>query len=236
LLSGSLIVKFKRLRQSELNLLNNEAENFMFPQKKDNDIDGDHTETDTDDDRHTTSEQTADQSLTIPSSEQDPRCGTKKHRNDTMERLLLADVTSSCCRTRRRRNQLEAFLNDNNDYYKFEETGSRLRFQEDQTAIASTAVNQDCQIDSKVVSESLDDGLGENQAAANKKKKWHLIEDLNSESVKQQTFSFERIPTSEPWYDAFYRQDHGVQRVYSYFGNTGKMSLFTKYIFWSKIS
>jgi hypothetical protein len=226
-MSGSLIVKFKRLRQSELNLLNNEAENFMFPQKKDNETDGDHTETDTDDDRHTTSEQTADQSFTIPSSDQDPRSGTKKQRNDTMERLLMADVTSSCCRTRRRRNQLEAFLNDNNDYYKFEETGSRLRTQDDQIGTPSIVTSQDDQIEnSKIVVEPPGDGLEENQAAANKKKKWHLIEDLESESVKQQIFSFERIPSSEPWYDAFHRQDHGVQRVYSYFGNTGKKNLF----------
>jgi hypothetical protein len=195
----------------------------MFPQKKDDENEEDHTGTDTDEDRHTTSDQTAGQSFTIPSSDHEPRSCTKKQRNDTMERLLLADVTSSCCRTRRRRNQLEAFLNDNNDYYKFEETGSRLRFHEDQTANASTVVSKDCEINHKlVVTESPEDVLGENQTAANKKKKWHLIEDLNSESVKQQTFSFERVPTSEPWYDAFYRQDHGVQRVYSYFGNTGK--------------
>jgi hypothetical protein len=246
---GSLIVKFKRLRQSELSLLNDEAENFMFPQKKENENDENHTESDTDDDRHTTSEHTANdnQSITLVSysSEGEQRTSKKQQdqhkRDETMERLLLADVTSSCCRTRRRRNQLEAFLNDNNDYYKFEDPGSRLRFQEAPIQSPSTTPlkNKTVKCKTEIKTEEYDhhsemsagvagiprDGMGDNQTQPNKKKKWHLIQDLDSEDVKRQKFAFERVPISEPWYDAFHRQDYGVQRVYSYFGNTGNNSL-----------
>uniref|UniRef100_A0A182SA52 Uncharacterized protein n=1 Tax=Anopheles maculatus TaxID=74869 RepID=A0A182SA52_9DIPT len=48
---NGLIVKIRRVRQSELSLLNDEAENFMFPKKDDSS-----SEEDTDDDRQTSSE------------------------------------------------------------------------------------------------------------------------------------------------------------------------------------
>uniref|UniRef100_A0A182M062 DBF4-type domain-containing protein n=1 Tax=Anopheles culicifacies TaxID=139723 RepID=A0A182M062_9DIPT len=48
---NGLIVKIRRVRQSELSLLNDEAENFMFPRKDDSSSDED-----TDDDRQTSSE------------------------------------------------------------------------------------------------------------------------------------------------------------------------------------
>uniref|UniRef100_A0A182MHN3 Uncharacterized protein n=1 Tax=Anopheles culicifacies TaxID=139723 RepID=A0A182MHN3_9DIPT len=42
------------------------------------------------------------------------------------------------------------------------------------------------------------------------------------EEIEPYRFAFERVPSLEPWYETFQRQDDGTEKVYEYFGSTGK--------------
>lgn len=110
-----LIVKFKKLRNSELIQLNNEATNFLFP-KKDESSDEEKCDECADGD--------------VPkgkSDTSDTEDGGKGVRRFKVEDEGSMD--SSCSenkRKRKRRTHAEAFIMDNQKYYKFETPGSRL--------------------------------------------------------------------------------------------------------------
>lgn len=44
---------------------------------------------------------------------------------------------------------------------------------------------------------------------------------LKTDVVKMHKFAFERIPSQEPWYAAFQRQDECRERIFEYWGSTG---------------
>lgn len=109
------------MRPSELKQLNNEAENFLFPHKdessSDDDIDADNP--------NSTINSTKQDSTVILSSEDDKPLS--KLKNDIEE----CSMDSTCSeasnpKRRKRRTQAEAFILDNQKYYKFETPGSRL--------------------------------------------------------------------------------------------------------------
>ncbi|EDS42893.1 conserved hypothetical protein [Culex quinquefasciatus] len=155
---NGLIVKIRRVRQSELSLLNDEAENFMFPKSNDSSDD------ETDEDRQTSSETgPGDYSQEVPSSDYDHHnssrrksAGTplptsalaqqirkrppgrppadspsKRPAKESTPTPTASDQESSTPRSRRAGVRgVAALLHDNAEYYKFPDPGSRLRFPE----------------------------------------------------------------------------------------------------------
>lgn len=125
----SLVVKFKRIRKSELSTLSDEAENFMFPRKDDSS--NEQEDLDTDEERNTTQESLVNRSSdSIKSSD-----GQTPHIDDSSQDCNES-ILSSCESTKsdsskhkKRRTHAELFIDDNERYYKFETPGSRLRFQ-----------------------------------------------------------------------------------------------------------
>ncbi|KRT83785.1 hypothetical protein AMK59_3598, partial [Oryctes borbonicus] len=118
----SLIVKFKRMRSSELKQLNNEAENFLFPKKDESsseeDLDADGPET-------TASIRDGDSTVLLSSETDEPKEEEVKHLD---EASLDSNWSESSVKKRKRRTHAEAFISDNQKYYKFETPGSRLRY------------------------------------------------------------------------------------------------------------
>ncbi|ETN59083.1 hypothetical protein AND_009310 [Anopheles darlingi] len=45
------------------------------------------------------------------------------------------------------------------------------------------------------------------------------------EEIEPYRFAFERVPSLEPWYETFQRQDDSTEQVYEYFGSTGYRKL-----------
>lgn len=70
------------------------------------------------------------------------------------------------------------------------------------------------QLNASTSDEALDDGMGENIYDGGKL--------LENDFFKSLLFSFQRIPNNEPWYETFSRQDNHEERVFEYWGNTGK--------------
>lgn len=160
-----LIVKFKRMRASELTQLNNEAENFLFPHKDDSendtDVDGDGPNTTvssargdstillSSEDEQSTQYSKIKQDVTDESS-MDTTCSSliinhrrKRRRkstdsnnsdvpNNNRRKKRRVSVDSTCStdtqgdeKKKKRRTHAEAFILDNQKYYKFETPGSR---------------------------------------------------------------------------------------------------------------
>lgn len=119
-----LIVKFKKLRNSELIQLNNEATNFLFPKKDDSDREDD--EEVLFHEGNTTNpvivnEKKCNKVLASDSENCGKRTQTIKVEDDTS-----ADSIMSHKLKKKRRTHAEAFILDNQKYYKFETPGSRL--------------------------------------------------------------------------------------------------------------
>lgn len=45
---------------------------------------------------------------------------------------------------------------------------------------------------------------------------------IEAEEVQRFRFAFERVPSMEPWFAAFNRQDEGEERIFEYYGSTSK--------------
>ncbi|KAJ6645692.1 Protein chiffon [Pseudolycoriella hygida] len=199
---SGLKVKICRVRESELSLLTNEADKFMFPPCL--------SDRPTDEDRESSTDHNKDKSTELTSSDADT--SKKKKSYDKLETNVK----------RKRRNQLQSFLEDNSDYYKFEKPDTRLRFPE--APIQSTPsvtkyrtmTASDRNSDLEIVGES-EDRMGAKRNNQN--------EILASETISRLKYSFERVPSSEPWYDAFQRQDECRERVFEYWGNTAYRKL-----------
>lgn len=192
-IEDGIIMKIKRIRASELSLLSDEAENFMFPKRESSDCE-------TDDDRQTTSD-IAMISTEIISSELDQQKST-------------IDEIKNRKQVKKKRNHLEKFINDNSDYYKFEDPGTKLSFPN-----APIQLNSNDKDSTKIEKSNLKNGLriddSEDRVGETT---WELLKNKNF--VKQK-FSFERVPNREPWYLAFQRQDEGTEKIFEYYGHTG---------------
>lgn len=166
---NGLIVKIRRVRQSELSLLNDEAENFMFPKKDDS------SDEDTDEDRQTSSEANpGDYSQEVPSSDYDHQpnsakrksAGTPLPTSQPIKKRPVGRPPNSAASTpaastpdpsdtstpRSRRagvRGVAALLHDNAEYYKFPDPGSRLRFPEApiQPTAATSSTNNHPEVD-----------------------------------------------------------------------------------------
>ncbi|CAL7941649.1 unnamed protein product [Xylocopa violacea] len=190
-----VVVRFKRVRKSELSLLSDEAESFMFGELK----------------RDDSSEISDDeQSSVLPRD-------TESEYNDTLFPSSFLSSSSpiksepveedsqdsiSLGRARkRRRTQAEALIKDNVDYYKFETPGSRLRYQAPLTGIKELSIIEQQE---KIKGEIVD--KNEQEPGLEK-----LYPSKPSPEVEKMLFSFETVPKSEPWYQTYQRQDEGTE-------------------------
>lgn len=272
-----LIVKFKKMRTSELRRLNNEAENFLFPPTRDE------IETDEDIDNNapntTVSTYKGDSTLLLSSEPENipnvkktkpknentkitdnfseltkskkKQTGSyitnnvrkrkqnipfdnspiKKKRRSSVENNIVQDkkqkrassVESNCStdtqgsKKRKRLSHVEAFILDNQKYYKFETPGTRLRYHGSLLTSGKSPQknNGDCV-----------------QKNNNNEKKEKSEDVLNQEVISKDVkfdfeelqFSFERVPKSEPWYQTFQRQDRGEV----FYSSTSESSYFWK--------
>ncbi|XP_053682982.1 uncharacterized protein LOC128733432 [Sabethes cyaneus] len=304
---NGLIVKIRRVRQSELSLLNDEAENFMFPKKDES------SEEETDEDRQTTSETgPGDYSQEVPSSDFEHRnssmrrsAGTpapsarkraasvaptssrwrggspsKKQSRGAAAQECVSTPTSSGAKQNRRQNRgSAALLQDNAEYYKFPDPGSRLRFPEAPIQPNSEVEQNDGETDVGAITPRAVKGKKRGRrgltpgpsatvtsSTAEKQKEQLLLgtrssptspyqhqellsncgktiinyvkgkEDgmgvfkwsnfnRNCKLIEPYRFAFERVPSLEPWYETFQRQDESSEKMYEYFGNTAYRKL-----------
>ncbi|XP_014208744.1 myb-like protein X isoform X2 [Copidosoma floridanum] len=193
-----VVVRFKRVRKSELSLLSVEAESFMFgdPRRDDNfsdESDGEQSSIlpkDTESD----GEEAVD-SIVLSSSQESNITPKQEFIEDDSQ-----DSPASKAR-KKRRTQTEALLKDNTDYYKFETPGSRLRYQAPLTGIC------DPELDGG------DPELDPNSSIVPIKEK--IYPSKPSAEVEKMHYSFEAVPKSEPWYRTYERQDKGDEYYYS---------------------
>lgn len=200
-----VVVRFKRVRKSELSLLSDEAESFMFGEPK----------------RDDSSEQTSDgeQSSVLPrdteSSEANDTASmsllsTSLNSSPMKEEIVEEDSQDSMHLGRarkRRRTQAEAFIKDNTDYYKFETPGSRLRYQAPLTGIKDTATDDNRE--HTAVRKSSQESKDCNPQTDDLVEKTYPSKP--SAQIEKMQFSFEAIPKSEPWYQTYQRQDTGAE-------------------------
>lgn len=118
-----LIVKFKKLRNSELIQLNNEATNFLFPKKEDSDREED--EISIDDSKNVNISSVNEKSGNSITASESEDC-VKKTQKIKIEDETSVDSVLSHKVKKKRRTHAEAFILDNQKYYKFETPGSRL--------------------------------------------------------------------------------------------------------------
>lgn len=185
-----VVVRFKRVRQSELSLLSDEAENFMFGDaRRDSQESTDDSSADESvlpgDTESSGNRRSSSLLLTSPNKE-----NSKFNEDDSRDSLLCGRIR------KRRRTQAEALMNDNENYYKFQSPGSRLRYQAPLLGIKDEN-DRDGPLD-----------------------RLHGRHDLvcpsrPSDEVEKMTFSFEVVPRSEPWYQTYQRQDEGAEYWYN---------------------
>lgn len=253
---AGLIVKFKRVRESELSKLTYEADNFMFPKQRDEVL--------TDDDRQSTSEQDRDGDLSsdILSSEYSSQRETlSTSHNNSLNVSALSDQYTSTGRRKKRRSQYDTdtFKSPLEQKRKFRTSliQSRLSSVKGQLSLTKTTslptatgtqtsekpTKRSAKISAVKVAkatattrsnqqrrnsnvstpatvtttdiEMLDDRMGENAYNGGKL--------LATEYFQNLKFSFERVPTNEPWYLTFQRQDEHRERMFEYWGNTGNL-------------
>ncbi|XP_033343019.2 uncharacterized protein LOC117230061 isoform X1 [Megalopta genalis] len=194
-----VVVRFKRVRKSELSLLSDEAESFMFGEpRRDDSSEASEDEQSSVLPRETESEYNDTVSSVCPSSSIDYSLPIKTEpiEEDSQDSLNLGRAR------KRRRTQAEALIKDNEDYYKFETPGSRLRYQAPLTGIreASLVVEET----TRPANEEIIDKV---QADEQEK----VYPSKPSPEVEKMQFSFEAVPKSEPWYQTYQRQDEGAE-------------------------
>lgn len=202
-----VVVRFKKVRKSELTLLSDEAESFMFgePVRKERE----------------TSEETSGEESKKPSEECEKKfLKIKKEEVIDENSLGSCSVESNCSVNRkRRRTHAEMFIHDNLDYYKFEISNSRLRFHSSSYSPSPHCKSESLDNESKKILSSNQEGKPENKTETkseyvasdikDEKENVDLVTaDVSSEgSVEDIQYSFEMIPESESWYQTYRRQD-----------------------------
>ncbi|XP_043461206.1 uncharacterized protein LOC122497884 isoform X2 [Leptopilina heterotoma] len=193
-----VVVRFKRVRKSELSLLSDEAESFMFGEtRRDDSSEASENEQssvlpkDSESERENTLN-----SINLSSSDNEQ---VKQEGGDDSQ-----DSNAKNCK-KRRRTQAEALIMDNVDYYKFETPGSRLRYQAPITGIELTK----------------NENLDETNCKEDDRTVDRLLPSKPSPEIERMQFSFEAIPKSEPWYQTYQRQDEG-EEFWHYFSESNE--------------
>lgn len=234
---SGLIVKIKRVRESELTKLTFEADNFMFPKRE---------ELPTDEDRQSTSDPDGDVSSEILSSEVSQlRDSFSTPLNSSLNVSTTSDQYTSSGRRKKRRTQFDNFKSPVATKQKFRTSSIQSRLNSIKTpptANGSQAPLKQLRRSAKLstvkvkgrpgrkskkqraaaavpvetpVDNSLDDRMGENSYIGGKL--------LATDYIQNLKFSFERVPSNEPWYLTFQRQDEHRERMFEYWGNTGSL-------------
>ncbi|XP_053997623.1 uncharacterized protein LOC128886609 isoform X1 [Hylaeus anthracinus] len=190
-----VVVRFKRVRKSELSLLSDEAESFMFGElKRDDSSEASDEEQSSVLPRDTDSDRIDADHSACPSSSLNFTSPVKMEaiEEDSQDSLSLG-------RARKRRlTQAEALIKDNVDYYKFETPGSRLRYQAPLTGIKEPPVTEETTKAEEIV-----------EVVPIDMEK--VYPSKPSAEVEKMQFSFETVPKSEPWYQTYQRQDAGAE-------------------------
>ncbi|XP_012286367.1 uncharacterized protein LOC105702957 isoform X2 [Orussus abietinus] len=197
-----VVVRFKRVRKSELSLLSDEAESFMFGEPR----------------REDSSDSEGEQSSVLPKdTESDPEATlasitvSSPSQQETRQVILEEDSQDSSYLGRarkRRRTQAEALIMDNADYYKFETPGSRLRYQAPMTGLGE-AKESCCEGEPKSIGASVGACGGDKEGDSDQVR--IIYPSKPSAEVERLQFSFEAVPRSEPWYQTYRRQDEGAE-------------------------
>lgn len=254
--SSGIIVKFKRVRESELSKLTFEADNFMFPKQRD--------EVPTDDDRQSTSERAADISSDIVSSELDESRLASPTRKSSLSEM--SDLFTSSGRRKKRRTQFDSFITEQKQNVSANRKRkgpaqqtvqeSPLRSRSNSAKIDETptvtptkrAAAIKAQAKTKVTrrstkraaakaaeTETVADEKPTNDGQDDEKQSDDRVPEktymgsniLSTDFFKSLKFSFERVPNNEPWFSTFQRQDESRERIFEYWGNTGNFSICT---------
>lgn len=203
-----VVVRFKRVRKSELSLLSDEAESFMFGETRR-------------DDSSEASEN--EQSSVLPKDSESERENTlnsinlsssenEQVKNEGGDDSQDSSNAKNC--KKKRRTQAEALIMDNVDYYKFETPGSRLRYQAPITGIELTRNEKLDETNCKENDD--DDDNDDNDQTVDR-----LLPSKPSPEIERMQFSFEAIPKSEPWYQTYQRQDEG-EEFWHYFSESNE--------------
>ncbi|XP_066157134.1 uncharacterized protein [Euwallacea fornicatus] len=188
-----LIVKFKKMRNSELVQLNNEATNFLFPKKIDSSDEED--ERDLNDTRVK-----LENGSSIAEVTETTDMGNESQLEKPDDEASLDSISSDCKTKKKRRSHAEAFILDNQKYYKFETPGSRLRYHGSYLSPVPSKSNGDI-----LKTEVKEEPREESKEDTGDRLK------VNLDDFK---FSFESVPENEKWYKTFRRQDRAEQRYY----------------------
>ncbi|KYN07293.1 Protein chiffon, partial [Cyphomyrmex costatus] len=201
-----VVVRFKRVRKSELSLLSDEAESFMFGEPKRDDSseqtsDSEHSSVIS---RDTESEpnDTVNSSISPNSSLNSSPIKQEIVEEDSQDSVHLGRAR------KRRRTQAEAFIKDNTDYYKFETPGSRLRYQAPLNGVKDTAMDGGREHEGTAKRSTHESEGCKLQADGAVQK---IYPSKPSAEIEKMQFSFESIPMSEPWYQTYQRQDAGAE-------------------------
>lgn len=242
-----IIVKFKRVRESELSKLTYEADNFMFPKQRD--------DLPTDEDRQTTSERgIVDITSDIVSSElEETRLGSPTRKSNTFSDE--SDQFTSSGRRKKRRTQYDSYI-DSSVYHSGGQQQSNHHQQcqkdKDKSPVKDKSKDKSQQQQRSVTRRSTKSAKAAAAAAAtattadstncepinsdnggssalDSDGKYNGGSILSTDFFKTLKFSFERVPTNEPWYLTFQRQDECRERIFEYWGNTG--TIFTCFLF-----
>lgn len=208
-----LIVKFKKLRNSELVQLNNEATNFLFPKKDDTseeeEEEEEHEEEEEVEEEEEEDEAEEDEVNTIVSSADScsnadiEECSNSKVKNEDEGSM------DSMGKKKKRRTHAEAFIMDNQKYYKFETPGSsycRLRYQGSYLPLV---------VKTPELPNNVEEVKPPEEPA---EKKMKCSEDNSKIKLDNYKFAFEKVPTNTGWYNAFKRLDNAEQS-YAVFSN-----------------
>ncbi|OXU24268.1 hypothetical protein TSAR_009626 [Trichomalopsis sarcophagae] len=201
-----VVVRFKRVRKSELSLLSDEAEMFMFGDSR---RDDESSEASDGEQSSVLPQDTESDGVEIVNSfvvSSSPANASIKIEKQE----LTEDESQDSCSGRakkRRRTQTEALIKDNTDYYKFETPGSRLRYQAPLTGISELVPEKD---------EAQSQDPAATPAVVEK-----VYPSKPSPEVEKMHFSFEAVPKSEPWYQTYQRQDEGAE-YYHFFSEVEK--------------
>jgi len=200
-----VVVRFKRVRKSELSLLSDEAESFMFGEPKRDDS-SEHT---SDDEQSSVLPRDTDSSEIDKIANSSILSSSSLDSSPVKQEIIEEDSQDSVHLGRirkRRRTQAEAFIKDNTDYYKFETPGSRLRYQAPLTGIKDIAVD-----DSEHIRKSMQELIQEGKPQTDNDIVEKIYPSKPSAEIERMQFSFEAIPKSEPWYQTYQRQDMGAE-------------------------
>ncbi|XP_046688208.1 uncharacterized protein LOC124373943 [Homalodisca vitripennis] len=218
-----VVVRFKKVRQTELSLLSDEAESFMFgePSRRESSVSTESSE--------------EDDEISLKESDDHDRIKYKKEVLDESSLGSCSIASSSTSSRRKRKSPEESFLQDNAEYYKFEATGSRLRFHgnlfpptpipECKKGIEEISAKQESSNDSKLgnsLKVKLDESDFEPENIIDEEK---IPCDGSTNSYNDLEFSFESAPKHESWYQTFKRQDECSEFYYPRYTNYPKVLL-----------